>query len=126
LNSQWDEVVEQIGLKDIAETIERVFVIVWRPFSVKIDGVEYLLHARKEDAEPPELHSIEQVELTGRAVIEVQQVALTHMRLGETRVAYGEIMLSGCRGLIVASDAPSGQQLTIRLAGAAVAAEPPA
>lgn len=121
IDAQWEQVFDQIGLSKISETVERTFVIYWRPISISIEGAERRLFARNID--PPELHPIEQVEIMGDAVIEVQEVALNHMRLGETRVAYGEVALQGRAGVVVASDGPGNEVLTIRLTGAMVSTE---
>lgn len=123
LQSQWDQVIDQIGLANIPESIERKFEVFWRPFSVIVGGQERRLFARKEDVAPPQLHPIEQVQLTGRAAIEVQEVTLTHMRLGETRVAYGEVTLKGRPGVVVASDGSGDELLSIRVSGAVVSTE---
>lgn len=123
IRAQWPEVIEQVGLASIAESVERKFLIFWRPFSVIIGGAEKRLYARKEDVDPPELHPIEQVQVTGKAVIEVQEVPLTHLRLGETRVAYGEVTLAGHSGVMVASDGSGEELLSFRLEGAVVSTE---
>jgi hypothetical protein len=123
IRAQWPQVSEQVELRDIAESMERTFQIFWRPFSVIIDGVETRLYARKEDVGPPELHPIEQVEVNGKAVIEVQEVPLMHLRLGETRVAYGEVTLAGHSGVLIASDGSGEELLSFRLEGAVVSTE---
>jgi len=123
IQAQWPQVIEQIGLRDIPESMERNFQIIWRPFSVIVDGVERRLHARKEDVDPQELHPIVQVEVIGKAIIEVQEVPLTHLRLGETRVAYGEVTLAGHSGVVVASDGGGQELLSLRLKGAVVSTE---
>lgn len=123
IQSQWEQIIDQIGLRDIPESMERPFQILWRPFSIIIDGMEERLHARKEDVQPPELHPIEQVEVTGRATIQVQKVSLTHMRLGETRVAYGEVKLLDRPGLVVASNGAEEELLSLRVLGAVVSTQ---
>jgi hypothetical protein len=117
LQAQMSEVAEQIGLGEIEESMDREFKVVWQPFSVIIDGVEQRLHARFDDVQPPQLHPIESVETTGQAHIEVQRVELTHARLGDLRVAYGEVDLMGKSGVIVASDAAGEELLTLQLKG---------
>ena len=117
LRAQMYQVINQIDLANIAKSMERKFQVVWDSFSVIIDGEERRLHARLEDVNPPELHPIEMVETTGKAIIEVQRVDLTHARLGEVRVAYGEVTLLGQSGVVVASDASGGELLTLRLQG---------
>jgi hypothetical protein len=46
IQSRWDQIIEQIGLREILESIERTFQIFWRPFSVIIDGVDKVLGAK--------------------------------------------------------------------------------
>lgn len=117
LRAQMLQVFEQIDVANISESMERNFQVVWKPFSVIIDGVERRLHARFEESDPPELHPIEIVETTGAAKIEVQQVELKHARLGQVLVAYGDVSLMGQPGVLVASDAAGEELLTIRLRG---------
>jgi hypothetical protein len=115
IRAQWNRVVEQIGLCDIAESTNRTFRILWHRCSIRAGGMEKRLHARKADICPPELHPIERLEVTGRAIIEVQEVTLSHMRLAEVLVAYGELELAGRRGVVVASKSSGEELLTIRL-----------
>lgn len=103
IRSQWEKIVEEIGLGNISESMTSRFELYWHPFSVKVDEVEQRLYARKEDVDPPELHPIEVVRLEGEAIIEVQQVHLTHWKLGDVRLAFGEAEFKGQPSVIVAA-----------------------
>ncbi|MEX0863669.1 MAG: hypothetical protein WD269_02195 [Acidimicrobiia bacterium] len=99
VHGQWDEVIDQVGLRALREGFEDSFILGWRPFTASRGDQEARIFARDEDPDPPELHLIEAVEITGRAVIEVNKVDLSQMRLGETRIAYGEFHGMGREGI---------------------------
>jgi len=114
LRAEMPRFVEQ-ELKDIAESIQPHFTMTWRPFSLTIDSKLQELFALSTETDPAALHPIQAIEATGSAVIEVQCIELTHARLGEVRVAFGEMSIGGDPGLVVASDASGQELVTIRL-----------
>lgn len=115
INAQWDDVIEQIGLRDMADSFDGSFVLGWRPFTAVIDGNETRLYARNEDTDPPELHRIEAVQVNGKAVIDVERVELSHLKFGDVRVAYGE--MSTRPAIFGATSSPEGDAISLRLKG---------
>jgi len=115
INAQWEDVIKQVGLGDMTDSFDGRFVLGWRPFSAIVDGNEVRLYARNEDTDPPELHRIEAVQVTGIAVIDVERVELTHLKFGDVRVAYGE--MSTRPAIVVASSSPEGDVISLRLKG---------
>lgn len=115
INAQWEDVIEQIGLRDMADSFDGSFVLGWRPFSAIVDGNEIRLYARNEDTNPPELHRIEAVQVNGKALIDVERVELAHLKFGDVRVAYGE--MSTRPAIVVASSSPEGDAISLRLKG---------
>lgn len=99
----------------MTDSFDGSFVLGWRPFTAVIDGTETRLYARNEDADPPELHRIEAVQVNGTAVIDVEKVELSHLMFGDVRVAYGE--MSTRPGILVASSSPEGDAISLRLKG---------
>ena len=73
-------------------------VVVGSPWLVDAQGQPVDLHVQYPDAPgDPELHQIQQVEVWGKAIIEVRKVDLSHRRLGAVIYAYGEWELAGRR-----------------------------
>lgn len=115
--SNWLRVTEQIGLANIAEDLERSFIMqVGPPWTAHQDGETRRVCLRGED--PPhvgELHPIEKIMLSGKAVITVSEVPLSHHRLGEVKYAYGEGKIAGQEALFVATEDSEEGKLTIRV-----------
>lgn len=107
-------IAEQIGLRDITEYAESEFVAIWRPVEIEVDGQQADVFVRYEEADPVELHRVVQVAITGTAVINVSRVDLTHARLGETAVSYGDVTLAGNTGLLVATGTETAGAITFR------------
>jgi hypothetical protein len=116
LRNQSVEIAEQIGLRDIAESMESEFVIVWAPVFVPVDDGEVEVFVRYHDASPPELHRVVKVEIRGDAVIEVARVDLVHLQLGDVAVSYGEVDLGGKKGVFVATGKEQEGAMTLRIA----------
>ena len=102
-------------MRDIESTIESPFVLGWRPFNVEISGLREEVRLRFDDTDPPEFHRVTAVQISGTAVVEVDQVSLGRMRLGDLNVAYGDVRLGRASGILVASDASGDTKLTIQL-----------
>ncbi len=115
INARWDDVIEQMGLREMTESFDGSFVLGWRPFTAIVDGNETRLYARNEDTDPPELHRIEAVLVNGKAVIDIERVELSHLKFGDVRVAYGE--MSTRSAIVVASSSPEGDAISLRLKG---------
>jgi hypothetical protein len=113
----WDKIMDDIGLRDIPETIDRYFTLEIGNPIVNLEGVPRALFARYEEAEGgPELHRITHARVVGRAHIDVAEVELSHHRLGEVLFSQGTSTIGGRQALIVATEDEEGGQLTLRLA----------
>jgi Restriction endonuclease len=112
----WERIMEDIGLRDIAETIDRFFTLeIGRP-TVNLNGNIVSLFARDEDAPGgPQLHHITHVRVVGKAHIEVVEVQLSHRRLGEVLYSQGSSTIGGRRALIVATEDEEGERLSLRI-----------
>ena len=114
-------IAEQIGLRDITEDVESDFVALWRPVVIEGDEQQKDVFVRYEEADPVELHRVVQVVISGRAVINVSRVDLTHARLGDTAVSYGDVTLAGNTGLLVATGTQTAGAITFRFPEASTA-----
>ena len=115
IQAQWGEIIDHIGLREIVESHEKMFVLNWQGFSVIVDEVERKLHIRDDDVEPVEFYPIEHVELTGLASIEVEEASRTRMRLGESQVAHDDPPEVEGRGVLVASEWRGNERVTLQL-----------
>ena len=116
INRSWEKIISDIDLANIAEDRDEFFrVVIGSPWLVDAQGKPVDLFAQHEDAPGgPELHQIQQVEVWGKAIIEVRKVDLSHRRLGDVTYAYGESDLAGRHALFVVSESDAGGLLTIR------------
>jgi hypothetical protein len=121
-------IVEQIGLADVAEDMERHFILeAGSPWTVGVEGTTHQLCFRWEGGDwPDRLQPIDVLWLGGEARIHVSEVELRHQRLGEVAYAYGEGKLSGQEALFVITENEERGRMTIRAARAAPHAVPPA
>jgi hypothetical protein len=103
IRGQMRTIIDQINLRDIAQSLESVFVAELSPFSVKIRDVEHRFFVRCETPAGPELHEIVCVRVRGKAKIDVNRIALSHSQLGDVQVATGDFKLGQRSGLVVAS-----------------------
>lgn len=70
-------------------------------------------------AETGELHPIARMEFSGRAVVEVGEVRLSHWRFQDTAVAYGEGRVGGRDALLVVTENDGGDSAITMTLGAA-------
>jgi hypothetical protein len=117
LSANWLKIFEQINLVNIDEDKDEFFEMELPDVSIKVDGQDRKVAIRFEEAAEPELHAIESMRTTGRAVIHVAEIDLEHGRLGEVSYAYGEGDIGGQAALIVVTEASEGPQATMRLKG---------
>jgi len=115
VEGRWDKIIEDIGLRDITEDRDEFFVLFVEPVNPRIDGIEVSLFARYQDETGSELHSIERIEVSGRAVITVRQVDLSHASLGDIEFAHGNTTFPKGPALVVATEDKQGGKLTLRL-----------
>ena len=110
------DIQDQIGLRDIAEDLDRFFAFsTGPPFVVQIDGKTEHVYIRQEQTSPPELHQIQEIWFKGTANIRVTEMPLEHRRLGDISYAYGEGKLGDQPILFVATESDAGPKATIRL-----------
>jgi hypothetical protein len=115
VNASWERIMEDIGLRDIPETIDRFFTVEIGGPMVNLEGIHRPLFARYEDAEGgPELHRVTHVRVVGRAHIDVAEVRLSHHRLGEVLFSQGTSTIGGRKALIVATEDVEGGRVSLR------------
>lgn len=117
--SQFPRLAEMIGLPDITDDRDEFFVLelgkLDEPWGLLRYGGFVPLYLRWELAPEPEMHQIYVMEYTGRAVINIAEVRLTHRRFDESMVAYGEAPLGGQDALFVITEDAGGAQMSIRV-----------
>src|SRR5204862_1932564 len=107
---------KDIVLVDIAEDTSAPFTLqVGPPWTAQVEGVEHSFYARWEDDDGVEFHRIDHLVVTGAAVIKVQEVSLTHARLGDVMYAYGQGTIDGNQALLVFTENDQTGMATIRL-----------
>jgi hypothetical protein len=117
LEQNLEQIGEQIGIRDIEESIETDFVAVLRPVRLRIGGQDTAVWLRFDDADPVEFHRLVQVTISGHASIQVAKVDFTHARLGSVTVAYGDFELGDRTGLAVATGTTDGGTISLRFTG---------
>jgi hypothetical protein len=111
----WDKIIEDIGLRDIAESMDRFFSLEMGNPVLGQSGTRLPIFARDEDAEGgPEFHRVVRIRFVGQAHIEVAEFELSHHRLGDVAFAQGSSSIGGRPALLVATENDEGGQLSIR------------
>lgn len=86
------------------------------PWTLPGDLVLDEIYAQFQDADPPELHLIEEVKvLAEAAVTDVPPVEMTPRQLGPVAYAYGETMFGGEPALVVVTADAEGARVSMRL-----------
>lgn len=118
INANFPKVAEQIELGQIENDLSTAFVLEVGPgWRVKVDGEERRLCARYIEGNDVELHTIDRLQITGKAEIKVSEISLTHRRLGEVTYAYGEGSVGGQDALFLVTENKEGGKATIRFRG---------
>lgn len=107
-----EEIVQVVESLDVEGLVQgRYVTITWKDgeFTTVVDGEEVPLFI--------EGHRIVGVEFTVRVTFKTHNVDLTHMRLGDVHVAYGEFAHGDDQALFVATDASGFDRVTLRVAG---------
>jgi hypothetical protein len=116
--AQFPHLAQMIGLAEIAEDRDEFFVLRLgdcdSPLEVLHRGTPAPLYLRWELADPPEMHQVLSMEYTGRAVVNVAEVRLTHKRFAQSNVAYGEAPIGGRDALFVLTEDEHSGRLSIR------------
>jgi hypothetical protein len=103
ITANMQKIAEQIELAEIAEDLDRFFLLgIGPPWTVAVDGEPQQLHLRWD--ETGELHPVDKLEVRGQAKIRVAEVTLTHHRLGEVVYAYGEAKVGDQKALVVLTE----------------------
>lgn len=117
----FEELMEQLGLRDIEDDDVRRFKLVLLPqqgedLQIRVDGEPRTIFVINANGRG---YSVRQVVVEGKGEIMVSEIPLTHGRLGEVNVrfAYGEGKVGGREALVVASAGMESEegQLTIRV-----------
>jgi hypothetical protein len=115
-DANFPEIIEQIGLAQIAEDTLAFFLFRVGPgWRISVDETETRLFVRHEEEGKIEYHPIEALELRGKAEIKVSEIELSYGRLGDVTYAYGEGSVGGRDALVVGTeDEDGGGLMTIR------------
>jgi hypothetical protein len=108
------EIADQIGLRDIKQDMDAPFSFEAGGAFANLDGQRRDFFVRWEAADPPELHAITRVEVTGTAHIEVREMALRHRRLGEIAFAEGQFEMAGKDAVVVVMEDARGKVVSMR------------
>jgi len=109
-----------LGLADIAEDRDEFFVFhvgePLRPWFLNHRSALTPVYAVWESDEGvKEQHLVYEIEVAGRAVINVAEVRLTHRRFDDRYAAYGTTTLGRREALLVVSETESEAKMSIRL-----------
>jgi hypothetical protein len=104
IRKRFIEIADQIGLRDIAQDLDRGFRLEVGGAFATVDQVRRDLFVRYEMTEPPEFHAVLQAEVVGRARIEVREMELRHRRLGEVAFSEGQFEFNELRAIVVVSE----------------------
>jgi hypothetical protein len=107
-------IAADIGLGTIREDQDKTFQLVLGGPHANIDGVRQPLFVRYELADPPEMHMVSSIEITGPAHIEVREVELQHRRLGDVNFSQGQTTFGDREALMVATEGEPGRKLSMR------------
>jgi hypothetical protein len=114
IQKRFPEVAEQLGLNRIAEDLDAYFRLESDgPHGTNDEG-RLPLFVRHEESDRPVLHRVTGLVIDGKAHIEVRELALRHMRLGDVRFAQGEVEIAGQPSLVVVTEDDTGGKLTMR------------
>jgi hypothetical protein len=114
IQKRFPEVAEQLGLNRIAEDLDAWFRLESEGPHGTNDEARLPLFVRHEESDPPELHRVTRLVIDGKAHIEVRELALRHMRLGDVQFAQGEVEIAGKPSLVVVTEDDTGGKLTMR------------
>ena len=115
LNEKFQELSHMIGLPDMEEDRDEPFTMGMgdgeNPLVLVTNAEPRMIHLRYEDANPPELHGVLNLEMTGRAAIHVGKIPLAHKRLRkDVAYSYGEGTVGGNNALLVISETRDGTE----------------
>jgi hypothetical protein len=114
IGKKWPNLASDIGLATISEDQDCFFKLELEGPHVNIEGVRHRLFVRYELADPPELHAVHSIEVTGPAHVEVREVQLQHGRLGTVTFSQGRTTLADRDALLIATEGESGGKLSMR------------
>ena len=114
IRKRFPEIAEQIGLNRIAEDLDAWFRLESDGPHASIEEVRRSLFVRYEESDPPEFHLVTRLVIDGAAHIEVRELPLRHMRLGDVQFSQGHVELAGQTTLVVVTEDETGGKLTMR------------
>jgi hypothetical protein len=83
IQKRFPEIAEQLGMNRIAEDLDAWFSLESEGLHGSNDSGRLPLFVRHEEIDPPEFHRVTRLVIDGKAHIEVRELALRHMRLGD-------------------------------------------
>jgi len=114
LHKRFPDIADGIGLGAISEDLDAWFQLDAGPVVTR-DEEPLGLYLRTE-SDAPELHRAVAVTIRGRVHIEVGEVPLRHMKLGEVRVSAGKTRLGKRDAIVVVTEQQPGKpRFTLRL-----------
>ncbi|HEV7562119.1 MAG TPA: hypothetical protein VGO24_01330 [Solirubrobacterales bacterium] len=118
-NQNFAAVAEQIGLSEIAGDVEAYFTLLMVDWEGEWQGRVFpaCLRWQPDPDKPPEFHQIVRLRVIGKAAISVDEVRLTHTKLGEFLVAYGTGEVGGKDTLVVFAETKDNERGAMRIDG---------
>lgn len=114
IRKRFVEIADQLELHQIANDLDARFRLEHGGPHAIVDGERMELHVRHDDSVTPTLHRVASLLVDGAAHIEVRELPLRHMRLGDVHFAHGQVELAGRASLVVVSEDDTGGKLTVR------------
>ncbi len=126
--TQFPRLAEMVDLAGTTEDRDEPFFLQVghsdAPFELVRRGSLEPVYLRWEVSDPPEMHQVIVMEYSGRLVINVAEVTLTHKRFAKANVAYGEASFGGQDTLFVLTEDEQGGKLSMRFREGAPEPEP--
>jgi hypothetical protein len=117
--TQFPRLAEMVDLGGATEDRSEPFVLQVghpdAPFELVRRGSPEPVCLRWEVSDPPEMHQVVVMEYTGRLVINVAEVTLTHKRFAKSNIAFGEAPFGGRGTLFVLTEDEQGGKMSIRV-----------
>jgi len=109
-DANFPDIAQQIGLPEIAGDVEAYFTLGMPDWNGELDGRTFdaCLRWQPEESKKPEFHRIVEILVKGKAAITVSEIKLTHKKLGEFLVAYGEGSVGGSDAVVVFTEDEQG------------------
>jgi hypothetical protein len=109
-DANFPAICDQIGLAEIAGDVEANFILGMPDWIGTRNSEQFhaCLGWQPEESEPPQFHRLVEIKVAGRAAISVAEIELTHKKLGEFMVAYGEGAIGNSDAVVVFTEDENG------------------